>query len=333
LNPDRAVIYNNRGIVHEFLENVAEAVIDFQDYFERVFSDPAAGATYVSPVDGAIYRYVPAGDFLMGSSDEQVDYAMELCGTYRDECSRDLFADEQPQHTVYLDGYWIMETEVTNAQYRRFMEAGGYTTEAHWSADGWAWRDSRTEPGGCWDNENFNGDEQPVTCLSWYEAEAYANWLSAKSGLDFGLPTEAQWEKAARGTDGRNFPWGNEWDGYRLNDCDENCSLDQAHQVVDDRYEYASPVGSYPAGASPYGALDMAGNVWEWTADWYDSEYYNDLHSENPTGSKNGDSRVLRGGSWDYNPDNLRAANRDKFNPGGMYDVVGVRPRLSSSTD
>ena len=214
------------------------------------------GSTYVNPIDGAIYVYVPAGEFIMGSTDEQVDYALELCKTYwykPDDCRRSWYKDEQPQHTVYLDSYWIMEKEMTNAQYRRFMEAGGYTTEEYWSPEGWTWRDKRTEPG-CWDNNNYNGDEQPVVCITWYEAEAYAKWLSIESGLDFGLPTEAQWEKAARETDGRLFPWGDEWGGSRLNYCDKNCTYDWADQTVDDGYQYSAPVGSYPSGVSPYGA-------------------------------------------------------------------------------
>jgi len=207
------------------------------------------GATYVSPVDGAVYRYVPAGEFIMGSSDEQVEFGQELCRTYwhqPDDCNGSWIEDEQPQHTVYLDSYWIMETEVTNAQYGKFIEADGYTTETYWSADGWTWRSDNAivEPR-YWEDNRFNNDLQPVVAISWYETEAYANWLSAETGLDFRLPTEAQWEKAARGTDGDVFPWGSQWNSSYANYCEKNCTQDWADQDTDDGYQYTAPVGSY----------------------------------------------------------------------------------------
>jgi len=168
-----------------------------------------SGVTPTATVD---YLPIPAGEFIMGSSDEQVDYAMELCNAYgSDECLRDWFADEQPQLHIYLDNYWIMKTEVTNAQYRKFMEAGGYSTEEYWHPDAWIWREGWIEPG-CWKDSKFKGDQHPVVCISWYKADAYTKWLSAQTGLDFGLPTEAEWEKAARGIEGFHFPWGNHWD-------------------------------------------------------------------------------------------------------------------------
>jgi len=244
------------------------------------------GSTYVNPVDGATYVYVPAGDFIMGSENGS--------------------RDESPQHTVYLDAYWIMETEVTNAQYRKFIEAKGYVTKAYWSDEGWEWRGETTQPR-YWDDNLFNIDQQPVVGISWYEAQAYANWLSAEADIDIGLPTEAEWEKAARGTDRRIYPWGNE--------------RDESSRIA--------PVGSYPAGKSPYGALDMAGNVWEWTADWYDSEYYGDSHRRNPVGPDSGDDRVMRSGAWDHDPYYGRVASR--FSRPPNYEVsfnVGFRLML-----
>jgi len=298
------------------------------------------GATYVSPVDGAVYRYVPAGEFIMGSSDEQVEFGRELCRTYwhqPDDCNGSWIEDEQPQHTVYLDSYWIMETEVTNAQYGKFIEADGYTTETYWSADGWTWRSDNAivEPR-YWEDNRFNNDLQPVVAISWYETEAYANWLSAETGLDFRLPTEAQWEKAARGTDGDVFPWGSQWNSSYANYCEKNCTQDWADQDTDDGYQYTAPVGSYPTGASPYGALDMAGNVWEWTADWYAADYYQNSPARNPQGPSSREVRVLRGGSWLDLPSYLRAAFRDRYFPDNRSSGVGFRllvvfvPRLPS---
>jgi len=282
---------------------------------------------YVNSVDGATYVYVPAGEFIMGSSDEQVNKAYDLCETYYGDCNLHVLKDSQPQQSVYLDSYWIMQTEVTNAQYRKFMDAGGYTIETYWSPEGWAWRTKNnvTEPEGYWTLPNFSGAEQPIMDVSWYEAEAYANWLSETSGIDFGLPTEAQWEKAARGTDGRSFPWGNQWDGSRANHCDKNCPDEWGDKESDDGTPQTAPAGSYSTGASPYGALDMVGNVWEWTADWY-SYGYDEASPNNPTGPENGDTRVVRGGSWRSDPAQASATIRGRsWTPDNTLYTIGFR--------
>jgi formylglycine-generating enzyme required for sulfatase activity len=193
--------------------------------------------------------YVPAGTFIMGEDEEA--------------------------HEVYLDAFWIDKTEVTNAQYRKCVEAG--KCKAFRYAD----------------DPRFNGEAQPVVGVSWDDAVAYAQWVGGR------LPTEAEWEKAARGTDGRVYPWGNEWDGRRLNFCDTKCEFDLSKDAsVDDGFAWTAPVGSYPAGASPYGALDMAGNVWELVADWYDSSYYFRSPGYKPAGPDSGAYHVMRGGSW-----------------------------------
>jgi len=138
---------------------------------------------------------------------------------------------------VNLDGYWIYKYEVTVAQYRKFCnETGSNMPEA----PSWGWQ-----------------DDHPIVHVSWDNATAYTQWAGVR------LPTEAQWEKAARGTDGRAYPWGNEWDATK-------CA-----NSVGQRLSSTKPIGSYPSDTSPYGALDMAGNVWEWCADWYDGNYYN----------------------------------------------------------
>ena len=242
---------------------------------------------------GVPFVYVPEGDFLMGSTDEQLDQAVALCQQYTDACARDLFTIEQPAHFVNLDAYWIMQTEVSNALWRRFMDAGGYAREDYWSTDGWTWRSSNdiTQPD-CWDDSDLNQDAQPVVCVSWYEAEAFANWLSAEAGRQIRLPTEAEWEKAARGTDGRVFPWGDNWDATRANYCDTNCPDDLHDKSGDDGYALSAPVGSYSDGISPFGVLDMAGNVWEWVQDWYAADAYQTSPAANPAGPDSGDRRV-----------------------------------------
>ena len=201
-------------------------------------------STMVNPVDGAEMVYVPAGEFLMGSEDEDAD------------------SDEDPEHTVYLDAYWIYKHEVTNAQYRQCVDEGECDVPSNVNQ---------------FNNPDF--DDHPVVFVSWYDADAYCQWAGGR------LPTEAEWEKAARGTDGRKFPWGEE---------SPTCSLAQFRDCSGE----TKPVGSFPAGASPYGALDMAGNVWEWVGDWYDGGYYSQSPSENPQGPDSGEYRVIRGGSW-----------------------------------
>ncbi|NJP07100.1 MAG: SUMF1/EgtB/PvdO family nonheme iron enzyme [Chloroflexaceae bacterium] len=204
-------------------------------------SAPTAASALVVPIPGSsdvVYEMVevPAGPFLMGSSD-----------TAPWDNS-----DEQPQHTLELPAYFIGKTEVTNAQFRAFVEGDGYTNRDYWTEHGWQWREENdiTMPY-YWDNADWNGAEQPVVGISWFEAVAYARWLSAQTGHEYRLPTEAEWEKAARGPDGLLWPWGNQWREGLAN------TEEAGHGVT-------IAVGSYPDGASPYGVLDMAGNVWEW---------------------------------------------------------------------
>ena len=223
---------------------------------------------WTNPIDRTPYVHVPAGEFEMGS-------------TTGDN-------DEQPVHRVYLDEYWIGQTEVTNAQYALCVSAGGCTAPSN----------SR------WQDSDYR--DHPVTHVDWNQARAYCAWAGVR------LPTEAEWEKAARGTDGRIYPWGN--------------------SAPDDRFanygniiDGTTPVGNYPEGASPYGALDMAGNVWEWVNDWYDSDYYSQSPSENPQGPATGESRVLRGGSWDNYDSFVRSAFRFKYVPVDWGRYYGFR--------
>jgi formylglycine-generating enzyme required for sulfatase activity len=281
----------------------------------------ADGETLVEPTTGMAFVFVPAGEFEMGSTEEEVDVALALCNASYGNCERGWFADEQPQHTVALDAYWIGQTEVTNAQFQQFVDAGGYAAERYWSAEGWQVRsDAGWEGPRCLEDDNVNAPDQPVVCVSWYEADAYTRWLSESTGETYRLPTEAEWEKAARGTDGRTFPWGEDFDGSLLNFCDTNCVYDHKDETHDDGYAYTAPVGSYPEGASPYGVMDMAGNVWEWVNDWYDSSYYSQSPSENPPGPATGEYRVLRGGSWYSSGSSVRSAIR-LYNLPDLWDV------------
>ncbi len=235
-------------------------------------------ATKTSPTDGVTMVYVPAGEFLMGSS-----------GT-----DKDASGDEKPQHTVYLDAFWLDKYEVTNAQYKKCVDAGKCSAP---SSSNSSTRNSY------YGNSQF--DNYPVIYVSWENANKYCTWAEKR------LPTEAEWEKAARGTDGRDYPWGNSFDTSRLNSA-EGGKVD------------TMAVGSYPSGASPYGALDMAGNVWEWVADWYDSGYYSKSPRSNPSGLPSGEYKVLRGGSW-YFQDLLRAAIRYYLTPSYRFYIVGFR--------
>jgi formylglycine-generating enzyme required for sulfatase activity len=249
------------------------------------------GDTWTRPVDGMAMICVPAGEFLMGSSDADPDAA----------------DDEKPQHTVYLDAFWIDKTEVTNAQYRKCVEAGACKEPQDAKGDR------------CWDDSRYNAPDQPVPCVTWYDARDYAAWVGGR------LPTEAEWEKAARGTDGRIYPWGGTFDSSKLNFCDRNCEYDSKDTNADDGYTYSAPVGNYLAGASPFGALDMAGNAWEWVADWYDDRYYFSSPASNPEGPGSRAYRVLRGGSFANNGQSGRCAVRGWGDPNHGFGRYGFR--------
>lgn len=240
---------------------------------QQVTNIPALGDTQTRPKDGAIMVYVPAGQFEMGSR------------------------QERPIHTVALDTFWIDQTEVTNAMFTAFLNERGNQIEEDVS---W-WEPGAGHRGIIYgyideDDDMFyprtGYEEFPVIEVSWYGAAAYCAWVGGR------LPTEAEWEYAARGTQGWEYPWGNTFDGLRVNYCDVNCTYAWKDTNFDDGFSRWGPVGSYPDGASWCGALDMAGNVWEWVGDWWSGVYYARSPTENPQGPEFGALRVARGGSW-----------------------------------
>ncbi len=226
---------------------------------------------------------IPAGEFLMGTNRG--------------------FAPEGPAHMVYLDAYYIDKYEVAHAQYRAFVQAAGHRESAET------------------DNPLFSGPTQPVVGVSWEDAVAYCRWRGGD------LPTEAQWEKAARGTAGRTYPWGEEEPtGARAvmdlgGHCGRSSWENPPSGPVAGEYCHTMPVGSLPAGASPYGLQDMAGNVWEWCRDWYDETYYTESPRRNPPGPDTGRFRVVRGSSWHHLPHYLQTSARFRFFPGDHRSI------------
>jgi toxoflavin biosynthesis protein ToxD len=225
---------------------------------------------------------IAPGEFVMGSSEKDILWAAK---TFFSE-SLDYYRDETPAHTVELPAYKIDITEVTVGQYRSYMAQTGVPAPKFM------------------DNKRFNQDHQPVVGVTWQEAADYCATMGKR------LPTEAEWEKAARGIDRRYYPWGNKPDETRAN-----------VRGKKDSYRYSAPVGRDQRGASPYGILDMAGNAWEWTADWYQphpgNTHPNDFYGEQ--------FRVIKGGSWFSNMDLARIAVRGKSLPDRRHNYIGFR--------
>ena len=226
----------------------------------------------------------PAGEFHMGSQEGD--------------------PDESPVHTVKLAGFWIDRTEVTNGQYAGCVAAGGCQPHVACAGGNDTYGDST--------KGNY-----PV-CVTWQAAEAYCTWAGAR------LPTEAEWEYAARGGAGYAYAWGDAFEEPRLNFCDSSCSL-SSESKKNDAYGETAPVQAFEQGASWCGAWNMNGNVAEWVADWYDSDYYGVSDPSNPQGPQPGASRVARGGSYLDAPDDLRSARRRAYAPDSAYAYLGFR--------
>ena len=228
----------------------------------------------MSEVAGALEIVnIPAGVFFMGAKKKHsVDWAW-------------------PQRQVWLDAFEIMKYPLTNQQYKAFLDAA----PNHPAPEDW--RD-RTYPQG--------KPNHPAINITWHDAQTCAAWYGMQ------LPTEAQWEKAARGTDARIYPWGDKFDKGKCN-------------TIESGIKDTAPIDRYPKGASPYGVIDMAGNVFEWCADWFDADYYKAAPDRNPPGPETGKAKVLRGGSWYFYHDLARCAYRHRDLPGFCGSIVGVR--------
>jgi len=257
---------------------------------------PAAGSVVN---DGyGDFVYVPAGSFKMGDN------------------FGDGEARERPVHTVTLDAYYIGKFEVTNGDWRKFRDDPGYDDPKFWPGNRVVpkdqipyWKDARNHGGG-----TPGSDPYPVLGVNWDSADAYCNWLSAKTGKKYRLPTEAEWEKAARGTDQRRYPWGNDIDHTK------------ATYVSGSDFVTATPVGHHKT-TSPYGTYDMAGNVMEWCQDWYGRDYYSSAPSRNPKGPDSGAYRVLRGGTFFEDAFDLRSYRRSAAWPSlQSHRMIGFRP-------
>jgi formylglycine-generating enzyme len=277
-------------------------------------ASPAASATargFVALKTPAPERVlIRGGTFMMGSTDDEIEHARMLCkreplgedGRCRvDEVPRDdgepPFSDEASQHEVMVSDFWLDRTEVTNARYRRCVAAGRCALPPY-SAGA----------------ERFDRPELPVILVNWPEAVAFCEWDGGR------LPTEAEWERAARGLNGRRYPWGEVYNPFLANH--GQLAFD-SHDAGDGFFEIA-PVGSFPDGRTPEGLEDMAGNVWEWVGDWYGKEYPR-VSAVNPKGPEEGDYRVLRGGSYSSPRPRLRGSARNAAPPGLRETTVGFR--------
>jgi len=273
--------------------------------------------TQIRPTDGAMMILVPAGAFDMGTSREDIEHALAFCLELNDECQREVFEKEWPIHRVTLDSFWIDRTEVTNEQFATFLDQ-----ETNQAEDGTDWLEVESESALIEQaGDSFRAKagyaDHPVLEVTWHGAAAYCEWIGGR------LPTEAEWEYAARGPEARVFPWGDTFDGQRLNFCDARCPSEWAAEDSDDGYAKTGPVGGYPGGASWCGALDMAGNVWEWVEDWYGD--YREEADVNPTGPASGAQKVLRGGSWYDTEQFVRSAYRFQLDPKFGFTVAGFR--------
>ncbi|MEI8375858.1 MAG: formylglycine-generating enzyme family protein [Planctomycetota bacterium] len=282
---------------------------------------------------------IPAGEFKMGSGESAEATAAFFNKTYgKDFLKADFFKDEHPQHRVRITKPFYLGTyHVTRGQFRQFVTDTGYKTDAEkgfgfkgafgWNPDTKAFDLNEKYS---WRNAGFEQtDEHPVVNVSWNDAEAFCKWLSKKESKTYRLPTEAEWEYACRaGTTTRYFSG------------DDPETLAKVGNVADatakakfpdwtwtikasDGYVFTSPVGSFQPNA--FGLYDMHGNAWQWCADWYGEEYYAASPASDPNGPGSGDSRVLRGGSWDFWPNFARSAARFGITPGDRFYLTGFR--------
>lgn len=266
-----------------------------QDARPLLETEPKGAVEMALPVAVPALILIPAGSFLMGTSDEQIEQLLRHETWAQEWVDQGLFQVEQPQHTVALPAYEIAVHPVTHAEYYRFVFNSGYRAPRGWI--GFHYPEERAD--------------HPVVGVSKVDALAYCKWLSAATGRNFRLPTEAEWEKAARATDGRIYPWGNSFDPWRCN-------------TVESAKGSTTPVGAYSKGGdSPYAVADMVGNVWEWTSTLLQPYPY-----------QQGDGReaaaanakcVVRGGAWYYSRRLARCAAREGVLPDYTSPALGFR--------
>jgi len=268
--------------------------------------------------DGAEMVLIPAGEFWMGNTPEGLDPIRDFCKRVPkvSVCrGKHYERDELPRRRVTLDAFYLDRVEVTNALFEGFVQATGHRTLAEQREGSSVWGcgkgscQSAIVAGAHWRAPTGPGSvavpTHPVVHVSWNDAAAYCRWAGKR------LPTEAEWEKAARGTDGRRYPWGDAWDTSKANG--------------EGKQKGTTPAGSHPQGASTYGAQDMAGNVWELVADWYDENYYRTGPALNPTGPETGDFHIARGGAWLDHAATMMTTHRNRIFPGYAANVIGFR--------
>jgi toxoflavin biosynthesis protein ToxD len=251
--------------------------------------------TKVSPIDGKTMVLVPAGEFRMGTNVEQKAQLAKDWGI-----NANALTNESPDFSLSLPDFYIDQTPVTNAEYKKFLEVNPnypvpFVDDSHVQSFNWN-KTTRSFPA--------NRDQYPVVLVTWHDALAYCQWAGKH------LPTEAEWEKAARGADARLWPWGNEWDTDKANS-------------VEQRNDDATPVGSFPTGMSPYGALDMVGNVWQWTSSLDRTYPYNANDGREDLSAAG--LRITRGGAWAFSPVVDRVSLRNHFDPESASLSVGFR--------
>ena len=255
--------------------------------------------------DNSLMIRIPAGTFKMGSSFNENKRHLKGCRKNDKSCELWWFNDEYPDRLIFLDSYWLDIYEVTNEKYLEFVLATWHrfaldqTCETDKCRDGNLWQGASFPP---------RIKHQPVTQVSWHDADAFCRWRGKR------LPSEAEWEKAARGPSGNLYPWGA---GSPKNRATYGRKWRGAFTMTD--------VGTYSQGTSLYGVHDMAGNVWEWVNDWYDLKYYNWRRKKNPRGPTEGDFKVVRGGSWVNYPDTLRSSFRRWSQPEVRFNDTGFR--------
>jgi len=301
-------------------------------YVELEKAGSEAGDTWTEPVTGLEFVWVPKGCFQMGQTEKEKQYLIKDTG---EETYRKYFQGELPRHQVCVDGFWMATTEVTRGQFRKFVRDTGYRTDADKKGNAfifnketdWKWKEKK---GFNWEKVGYNQtDTHPVVTVSWNDARAFSKWIGKKSGRKCGLPSEAQWEYAARaGTTTMRY-WGdNDSQACRYaNAADKGSNWSNAFPC-DDGHQFTAPVHSFQP--NNFGLYDMLGNAWEWCQDVYDKNAYGKHSISNPASTSGSSARVLRGGGWDGAPGYCRAADRYGSGPSGRLSNLGFRLVLLS---